>query len=163
MTQFDYIVLSVLGLSMLLSVLRGLTQEIMALLAWVLAFWAASHFAETVAAWLPASLQMESLRYIAAFVVVFFVTWLLSAIVRITLNQFITATGLKPVDRLLGALFGIARGFLLLLTLVMLAGLTSYPRSPEWRNAMFSPLFERSAELVKPLLPPVLASKVKFE
>jgi membrane protein required for colicin V production len=55
------------------------------------------------------------------------------------------------------------RGFLLMLTLVMLASLTSYPQSAVWRNAMFSPLFERSAEFVKPCLPAVLASRIKFE
>ncbi|WP_373975427.1 CvpA family protein [Chitinibacter sp. SCUT-21] len=163
MTQFDYIVLTILGLSMLLSVMRGLTQEVLALLSWVLSFWAATHFAEAMAKWLESSLPIDSVRYIAAFVVVFFVVWLLSAIVRVTINQFITATGLKPVDRVLGAAFGALRGFLLVLTLVMLASLTSYPKSDVWRNAMFSPLFEQSTEIVKPWLPAVLASRVKFE
>lgn len=163
MTQFDYVALTVLGLSMLLSVMRGLTQEILALLAWVLSFWVATQFAETAATWMPHSIPLESIRYIAGFVVVFFVAWLLSAIVRITINQFLSATGLKPVDRFLGAAFGIVRGFLLMLTLVVLAGLTSFPKSTVWRNAMFSPLFEQSAEFVKPWLPVVLASRVKFE
>jgi membrane protein required for colicin V production len=163
MTQFDYLALGILGLSMFLSVMRGLTQEILALVAWVLSFWMATQFAETVAIWMEGSIPLESVRYIAGFVVVFFVVWLLSAIVRITINQFISATGLKPVDRFLGAAFGVVRGFLLMLTLVMLAGLTSFPQSPIWRNAMFSPLFEQSAELVKPWLPVVLASRVKFE
>ncbi|QLI82914.1 CvpA family protein [Chitinibacter fontanus] len=163
MTQFDYVALTVLGLSMLLSVMRGLTQEILALLAWVLSFWAATQFAETAAVWMPQSIPLDSIRYIAGFVVVFFVAWLLSAIVRITINQFLSATGLKPVDRFLGAAFGIVRGFLLMLTLVVLAGLTSFPKSTVWRNAMFSPLFEQSAEFVKPWLPVVLASRVKFE
>jgi membrane protein required for colicin V production len=163
MTQFDYIALAILGLSMLLSVMRGLTQEVLALLAWVLSFWCASHFAEQASHWMPESLPSESLRYVAGFIVVFFVVWLLSAIVRITLNQFLSATGLKPLDRLLGAVFGVARGFLLMLTLVMLAGLTSFPRSAVWRNAMFSPLFEQSATLVKPWLPEVLATRIQFD
>ncbi|WP_410498195.1 CvpA family protein [Chitinibacter sp. S2-10] len=163
MTQFDYIALAVLGLSMLLSVMRGLTQEVLALISWVLSFWAASTFAVAAAGWMPQAVSSESLRYIGGFIMVFFVTWLLSAITRITLNQVLVASGMKPADRVLGAAFGLVRGFLLMLTLVMLAGLTSYPKSAEWRNAMFSPLFERSAEFVKPWLPDVLATRVKFE
>lgn len=163
MTQFDYIALAILGLSMFLSVMRGLTQEILALLAWVLSFWCASHFAGQGAEWMPRSLPSDSLRYAASFIVIFFVTWLVSAIIRITLNQFLMATGLKPIDRIFGAAFGIVRGFLLMLTLVMLAGLTSFPKSTVWRNAMFSPLFEQSAVLVKPMLPEVLAARIQFE
>jgi membrane protein required for colicin V production len=163
MTQFDYIALGILGLSMLLSVMRGLTQEVLALAAWVLAFWAATQFADDAAGLMPTALSSDSLRYVAGFIVVFFVTWLLSAIVRITLNQFLKASGLKPVDRFLGAFFGVVRGFLLMLTLVVLSGLTSFPSTAVWRDAMFSPLFEQSAEFVKPWLPEVLASRIKFE
>ncbi|WP_297572788.1 CvpA family protein [uncultured Deefgea sp.] len=163
MTAFDYIALTIVGLSILLSVMRGLTQELLALLAWVFAFWVAMHYATMVALWMPESIPTDAIRYLAAFIALFFVTWLFSAIVRITLNQFVKATGFKPIDRVLGAGFGVMRGFLLMLTLVMLAGLTSLPKEPMWRNAMFSPLFEQSAFVVKPWLPLAFASRINFE
>lgn len=163
MTIFDYVVLTIIGLSILLSVMRGLVQEVLALAAWALAFWLASSYAPDVSRWMPASLPSDSLRYLAAFLAVFCATWLLSAILRITLNQFLKATGLKPLDRLLGSLFGLCRGFLLVLTLVLLAGLTNLPQTPMWRTAMFSPMFEAAAEHVRPWLPRVLAEKIRYE
>mgnify|MGYP001568393555 FL=1 len=163
MTSFDYAALLIVGFSILLSVMRGLLQEVLALVAWVLAFWLASQYASPLATWLPPSVPGESLRYLAAFVGLFFMVWLLSAIVRITLNQFVQAIGFKPIDRLLGAVFGLLRGFLLMLTLVLLAGFTSIPKVATWRNAMFSPLFEQSAHAVKPWLPTTFASRISYE
>lgn len=163
MTVFDYVVLSIIGLSILLAVMRGLTQELLALAAWVLSFWLASTYANTVENWMPAGLPSETLRYLAAFIAIFCAVWLLSAITRITLNQFLRAAGLKPLDRLLGAVFGLLRGMLLSLMLVMVAAMTSLPKSPDWRNAMFSPLFEEAAQRAKPWLPTGLASRIRFD
>ncbi|MGL4605120.1 MAG: CvpA family protein [Iodobacter sp.] len=163
MTGFDYTVLGIMGISMMLSVMRGLVQEALALAAWVVAFWLASHYASVGAAWMPQSLPNEELRYLAAFVAIFFVTWVVSAIVRVTLNQFMQATGLKPMDRFFGAGFGLLRGFLLSLTLVIIAGFTSLPKQTIWRNAMFSPLFEEAAVLAKPWLPEALAARIRYD
>ena len=108
MTYFDYTVLVIIGLSILLSVMRGLVQEVLALGAWVLSFWLASNYAGPGMAWMPAGLPNDGIRYLAAFLAIFCAVWLATAIVRITLNQFLQATGLKPLDRLLGAGFGLA-------------------------------------------------------
>ena len=100
---------------------------------------------------------------LAAFLAIFCGVWLFSAIVRITLNQFVRAAGLKPADRFLGAFFGLLRGVLLSLMLVMVAAMTSIPKSPDWRNAMFSPIFEDAALRVRPLLPASLADRIRFD
>ncbi|WP_293934872.1 CvpA family protein [Iodobacter sp.] len=163
MTGFDYTVLGILGLSMLLSVMRGLVQEVLALAAWVLAFWLASHYASVAAMWMPQSLPNDELRYLAGFVSIFFVTWVASAMLRVTFNQFLQATGLKPMDRLFGAGFGLLRGFLLCLTLVLAAGFTSLPKQMIWRNAMFSPLFEEAAVMAKAWLPEALAARIHYD
>jgi membrane protein required for colicin V production len=163
MTGFDYTVLGIMGLSMLLSVMRGLVQEALALAAWVMAFWLASHYASVAAVWMPQSLPNDELRYLAAFVSIFFVTWVVSAMLRVTLNQFLQVTGLKPIDRLFGAGFGLLRGFLLSLTLVLAAGFTSLPKQMIWRNAMFSPLFEEAAVMAKVWLPEALATRIHYD
>lgn len=163
MTVFDYAVLTIIGLSILLSVMRGLVQEVLALAAWVFSFWLASKYAAAAMPWMPDGLPNDTVRYIAAFLAIFCAVWLVSAIVRITLNQFLKVTGLKPLDRILGAAFGFSRGVLLVLMLVMVAGMTSFPRSPDWRNAMFSPLCEDAALRIKPWLPDGLSGRIHFD
>ena len=49
MTVFDYAVLIVIGVSILLSVMRGFLREVMALLSWVVAFWVANLYTAPLA------------------------------------------------------------------------------------------------------------------
>lgn len=163
MTGFDYAVLIIVGLSVLLAVLRGGLSEILSLAAWIAGFWLAQRYAADLGGRLPADVPTTELRLIAGFVGILLGVWFVSAIVRITLAQFIKASGLAPVDRVVGALFGVARGCLIVLALVMVAGLTSLPKAPIWRNAMFSPPFEAAALELKPWLPAELGNHIKFE
>lgn len=163
MTIFDYVVLVVIGLSVLLAVLRGGVSEILSLAAWLFGFWLAQRYAGMVGAMLPPDVPSPELRLIAGFVGILLGVWFCSAIIRITVSQFVKATGLAPVDRMIGALFGVARGVLMVLAMVIVAGMTSLPHQRMWRDAMFSPPFEAMAIALKPWLPAQFASYIKFE
>ncbi len=82
MTLFDYAVLTILGASVLLSVMRGFVREVMALAGWVIAFVAASVFGASVAGWLQTSIAEESIRALVAFVAVFVATLLAMSLFR---------------------------------------------------------------------------------
>ncbi|WP_035054142.1 CvpA family protein [Andreprevotia chitinilytica] len=163
MTGFDYAILAIVGLSISLAVMRGLVQEVMALVGWIAASWLAIHYADSISVYMPKGIPDERLRYLAAMVAIFCGVWLFAALLRITISQFLKATGLNPLDRLLGALFGLARGVLFVLLLVLLSGLTAFPQSSMWRDAMFSPPFEAAAKMAVPWLPKGLAERIKFE
>ena len=62
-----------------------------------------------------------------------------------------------------GMLFGLARGGLIVLVLVLLAGLTTLPRDPIWRNAMLSSPLESLALYVKAWLPGELSRRIKYD
>jgi membrane protein required for colicin V production len=163
MTIFDYTVLVVMGVSILLGVLRGLVREALNLLTWVGAFWLANVYAMDVAPMLPEAIPSESLRLLAAFVVLFLGALLLLSLVTIALAELVKTLGLGPYDKGLGALFGLARGVLIVLTLVLLGGLTSLPRQGFWRNAMFSAPLEALAADIKPWLPEGLSKRISYE
>jgi membrane protein required for colicin V production len=162
MTLFDYAVLTIIGLSVLISVLRGGVSEMLSLTAWVLAFFLAQRFADTLSVWLPPEVPTPELRLIAGFAIVFFGVWFVSALVRIAIAQLIKASALAPVDRLIGAVFGFVRGCVIVVALVILGGLTRFPTQPVWRDAMFSPPFEAAALTLKPWLPTVLAERLHY-
>ena len=115
MTVFDYAVLGIIGVSILLSVMRGFLREVMALLAWVVAFWVANLFTDQLAPLLPAAIPTPELRFLAAFVLLFLGVLLLMTVLAITVSQFLKVIGVGPWDRLLGALFGFARGMIIVL------------------------------------------------
>lgn len=162
MTVFDYAVLFIVGLSILLSVIRGLVREILALLAWVVAFVAANLFGGKLAALLPAEIPGEELRLLAGFVGIFFVVLLLMSLMAMAVSSLVKNAGLGFEDRMLGGLFGLARGALIVLVLVLLAGLTALPKEPVWRNALFSPPLEALAMSAKNWLPGDLARRVTY-
>jgi len=163
MTVFDYAVLAIVALSILLSVIRGLVREILALLAWVAAFVVANLFGGRVAALLPAQIPSEELRLLAGFVGIFFVVLLLMSLVSVAVAGLVKNAGLGAEDRILGGVFGLARGVLILLVLVLLAGLTPLPKEPVWRNAVFSQPLEALAMAVKIWLPGDLSRRITYK
>lgn len=161
MTGFDYAVLGVLGLSLLWALFRGLVRELVSMAGWVAAVVLSFMFTTTLARMLPESLGTV-LTPVLAFLIIFIGTWVASGLVGLALSKLIDAAGLSWTDRLLGALFGLARGLILILVAVMLAGLTPLPREPFWRNAMLSAPLETAVTALKPLLPEGLAQRIRY-
>lgn len=162
MTIFDYLVLLVLICSVVISLLRGLVKEMLSLLAWVMSFVVANAYGQTLAQLLPEIIPGSVTRLIVAFILLFIGVRLLMAFVSLALESVIKAAGLSLADRGLGGLFGLARGLVIVLTVVLLCGLTSIPKQAFWRDAWLSPLAETAAQTIKPLLPGDIARRVQF-
>lgn len=163
MTFFDYAVLSVIGLSILLSILRGFLRETLSLAGWVAAFFVAKLYTLELAPLLPEAIPGEGLRLLAAFLILFLVTLLISSLLAIALAEVFKKIGLGWLDRILGALFGLARGVIIVGVAVLLAGLTALPREPFWRNAMFSAPFEAMVLSALPWLPQGIAKHINYD
>jgi membrane protein required for colicin V production len=163
MTVFDYAVLTIIGLSLLLSVIRGLVREVLALLAWVIAFVAANLFAGELGALLPPEVPGEELRLLGGFAAVFLVVLLVMSVLAILASRLVRNAGFGPEDRVLGGVFGLARGVLVVMVLVLLAGLTSLPREPVWREAVLSSPLEALAQQVKGWLPGSLSQRIRYD
>lgn len=163
MTWIDYLVLLIVGVSVLISFWRGAVRELFSLLGWVAAWFAAVNFSDDVAHVLPAAIAQSNLRMLAAYAIVFAGVVLVAIMVGIMLSTLLKTIGLGAVDRLLGAAFGLIRGLLIALVLILAAGLTSLPSGSSWRNSMFSPVFEAAGQQVRTLLPDELARNIRYE
>ncbi len=162
MTLFDYAVLVILLASMLLGAWRGVVGEIIALAAWVLAFFAAKWWADEFARQLLTAITDPALRIVAAWVLVFVIVLLLMALVRLAMRGLLKALGLSLSDRALGVLFGTARGVLIILALVGLGGMLSLAKEKWWSEAYFSAPLETAVLACKPWLPPEVAKRIRF-
>jgi membrane protein required for colicin V production len=153
MTIFDIVVLLILFLSTLISVMRGLVREVLSLASWVGAFLVAKFGAPVVAGWLPGLDSYPSARLIVAFVLVMIASVLLFSLLSLQIAKLVKISGLRGTDRALGAFFGLARGVLVAVLLVLLAGLTPLPRERYWRDAFFRVPLETMAMWMRPRLP----------
>lgn len=162
MTPFDYAVAGVIMLSLLFGLWRGVVSEILALLAWVAAFMAARIWATATGDWVAAGMAEPAWRQVAGFISVFVAVLIAFALARWLLSLLLQAVGLRPLDRVFGAAFGVARGVLVVWVVVLLAGLTALPQQAWWRQAMLAPPFETAVLAAKPWLPPDLAKRIRY-
>jgi membrane protein required for colicin V production len=163
LTVFDYAVLLIVAVSVVLSLVRGFTREVLALAAWVIACIAASLLAGSLAPSLQGVIANESLRVLAAFIAVFVATLIAMSLIAVLVSRLIRSAGLGLEDRLLGGVFGLARGLLIVMVLVVLGGLTALPRQPVWTEAMLSPPLEALAVALKQWLPQAMSRYISYD
>jgi len=161
-TVFDYGVVAVLGLTLLLGFWRGLVSEMLALAAWVVAFFAARATASQVGGLFADVLKDQAVQYVVGFAAVFVGVLVVFALLRLAVTGVLAAAGLGVLDRFLGGLFGALQGMAILLALVVAGGLTSLPQQPWWRDAVSAPPLETAALASKPYLPPELAKRIRY-
>ncbi len=154
MTGFDFVLLAILVASVVLGLIRGLVKEVLSLAAYGLAFLAAIWWGPVVNDRLEPWISQPFLRMGAAYVGVFVVVLLSIGLFNMTLTAMIRATGLTPADHGLGAVFGLLRGTLFVLLLVVVAGYTPLPQEPWWKNAMFSGRLVAVIQQIKLRVPP---------
>lgn len=163
MTLIDYAVLAICGFSAFLGITRGLVREVIALAGWVVAFIVAGAYGGALAPLLEKQIQDESWRVMAAVVAVFFVTLIAMSILALMTSRLVKSAGLGMEDRVLGGVFGLVRGLLVVLALVLIAGFTPLPRQTVWKSAMLAAPLEKLAGIAKQWLPPGWAKYITFE
>ncbi len=150
----DAVLSGILLLSLLVGAWRGLIGEMMSLGGWVAAFFLARWLSPDLAHWMPFWREAaEQLRSALAFVIVFVAGMFAAGFVSWLLRRMIETTGLKPVDRSLGAVFGLLRGVVLLLVLVTLVHLLGWHGQPFWQASVLAPFLELLLAGLRPVLP----------
>lgn len=153
MAALDWIFLTVTVASLLIGAWRGLVFELLSLAGWVAAFFAAQWFAGDVGAWLPMGQADAAWRHVAGFVLVFVAAVFASGFVAWVLKKLVSAVGLRPADRALGAMFGVLRGLVLLLAVALVAGWMQIQDAPWWRESQAAPWLELALKNLRPVLP----------
>ena len=153
MTAVDWILLGVLGFSMLLGAWRGLVYEVLSVLGWVVSFFVAQWFAPDLATRLPVQSASDPIRYAAAFVLIFIATVFAAGLLAFIFKKLVAAIGLAPVDRVLGAAFGVLRGVILLLAATVVIDMTALKTSSWWQESKGAPVLAATLKALKPVLP----------
>ncbi|MCR4298740.1 MAG: CvpA family protein [Gallionella sp.] len=160
MTGFDLAILTILLVSLLLGLWRGLVYEVLSLAGWPIAFVLGKLFANNIVPLLP--LQQEAMRIAVAYIVVFVAALIVWGVLVWLLARLVKAVGLSRLDSVMGGLFGVLRGGLVILALVWLAGLTHIPDQPFWHNAQTRKMVEDVALLTKTWLPDNIAQRIHY-
>ncbi len=117
LTALDWAIVIVLALSTLISLWRGFVREALSLLGWVAAFIVANLFVERLALEMAGLIANGTGRYIVAFALLFVATLVLFTVLVKLATSLVRLAGLSVLDRLLGTVFGFARGAIIILVL----------------------------------------------
>lgn len=162
MSWLDIVILAVVLLSTVISLVRGFVREAFSLAVWVLAFWVSWSFFRDLEVPLREWISSPTARLGIAFAALMVVTLVLGGLVNFLIIQLVERTGMSGTDRLVGMVFGAARGILLVAVIVLLAGLTTLPDEAWWRESQLVAYFEELALWLRDLLPPEIAERFRY-
>jgi len=158
----DIVILAIILLSALISLVRGFVREAFSLAVWVLAFWVSWSFFRDLEVPLQAWIESPTVRLGVAFAALMIATLVVGGLVNFLIIQLVERSGMAGSDRLIGMVFGAARGVLLVAVLVLLAGLTPMPEEDWWLESGLVGYFQELSYWLRDLLPPEFADHFRY-
>ena len=162
MNWVDVAILVIIALSAVISLFRGFVREAVSLATWVLAFWVSIGFADKLDPKLASIITSPTARIAVSFAVLFLLTLIVGALVNYLIGQLVQKTGMSGTDRVLGILFGIGRGIVLVAVLVLMGGIPQLSRESWWQESMLMKHFQEMAIWMRDFLPPDMAQNFVF-
>lgn len=140
MNWVDFVVIAIVVFSAVVGLVRGFVKETFSLVTWVGAFVVAVIFSADIQKLLVHYVPGDQLRLVLAFAALFAATLLFGIVIGHLFTRAVEGSHLASIDRSLGLLFGIARGYVAVSALVVAASFTNVPRTPWWHHSQLLPL-----------------------
>jgi len=152
MSWIDYLILGIILVSALVSLFRGFLRETVSLVTWIIGFWLAMRFARGFGH-LFGFVHNPSVQVIIGFIIIFVLVLLAGGIANYFVGKVVKRSGAGMADRVLGVIFGVCRGVVIVVVLALIAGLTVMPHTRSWRRSLLAPYAETLAQDTRVLLP----------
>lgn len=149
----DYIIIAVIAVSTLISLGRGFLKELISLAIWIIGFWVALKFYAPLSVILKPYITNDSVRLIVSFAGLFLTVLILGALFSYLLSFVIDKSGLSGFDRLLGMIFGCARGILLVGIILLLISTTAFVQDAWWKESVLIPHLQILVDWLRMFVP----------
>lgn len=153
MITIDYLIIAILLLSMIVGFFRGFFPELVSILTWIVAIFAAMNFSGLVEPYLQGKLGSVVVELWAARLIMFVVTLILGGLLGQLVSLLIDKSGLSGTDRMLGLVFGVVRGAVILGAMLILGQLLGFQKEPWWPQSKLIPMVERVGNALRVMAP----------
>lgn len=163
LNNLDVVFLIIVGISALVGIARGMTKELLSIAGWVLAAAAVFYLVPIVEPMMAKYIASKLLANIVsglAILIVFCIFWILTAD---RLGSVVRSSRLSALDRILGFVFGAARGALIVILVALLIS-TIIPEESKkgmFKDSQYFQLASNSAEPLKKIVPSDWFEKMK--
>ena len=163
MSGIDLAVLAVIVLSAFISFMRGFFREAVSLAMWVMAILITLTFTAQFSTLLPDTIETPAARASISAMVLFFGTLAIGTIISWLFQRIVDSASLTKIDRFAGVAFGLGRGCIMIILLVLAAHLTpAMKQEVWWRESATMPYFEKAARYLHAQLPASIATHFDF-
>lgn len=156
----DLAVVGVLVVSTLISLMRGFVRELISLGTWIAAGMLAVAFTPQLASYLT-GIDIPSVRTAVAFILIFIAVLMAGWLIAFLARGLVTKTGLSGADRVLGMVFGLGRGVVIVAILVLLGDLTAISQDPKWDDSFMIAAFAGISQWMQGYFPHELLNRAK--
>ena len=146
MNWIDASILIIIMLSSIFGLWRGLVREIFSLVTWIFALLVARRYSDVLANFLFSSFDNQTISYVVAFALIFIIVMMLGTLLNFLLSKLLMFTGLKFIDRLLGGVFGIARGVIISF-IGLFASSFFFSQAQVWQQSKLIPYGQNMIEI----------------
>jgi membrane protein required for colicin V production len=152
MNWTDYVIIALLAFSSIAGLMRGLLREIISLLAWLAAVILAWEYSSLLEPHLGGALSSDAVRPWAARAIIFIAVLLIGAAVGAIVTRFTRLSIFSGTDRLLGFVFGLLRGVVVLGLLAILCHAVRLDEEPWYRASTLAPYAEKVGNVLRSLV-----------
>ena len=142
MNSVDWSIIILIGISSIISAIRGVVKEVVSLIVWVLAALIASIFHDQLAMLMINLIETPMLRNFSAWILIFLACLLIGSLVNYALGKLVEVSGLSGTDRLLGIIFGIVRALVIVMVfLIVIPKIFPASHTQWWIESTLIPYF----------------------
>ena len=149
MILIDYVILIIFTISFLVSLKRGLIKELISLLVWVLLVYVLANYTDAIANYYNLYFANKSVSYFAAILSVVLGLFIIGKICKIVISPIVQNTWFGFFDKVIGVIFGFARGALLSCFLLLMLNFLHLNTQFHLSDSYFAPFFDGITDILK--------------
>lgn len=153
MTYLDIVIFGIVAVSMLVGFFRGFFPELIGVASWIIALLGGWHFSGFVEPYVAGKLGSNVIELWTARLIVFVIILIIGGLIGQLVSLVIDKAGLSGTDRVLGLVFGLIRGVLIVGVLVMLGQYIGFDEEQWWSESAMVPYGEGIASVIRGALP----------